>query len=64
VVAVITLILAGLAALALLAVVVGVTDAASRPAARERAAERRARWEAHRPQFHGGVDDGREWDDD
>ncbi len=60
----ITLILAGLAALALLAVVIGVTDAAGGPAARERAAERRAHWEAHRPQFHGGADDDREWDDD
>jgi type II secretory pathway pseudopilin PulG len=64
VVSVITLILAGLAALALLAVVVGITDAAGRTTARERAAERRARWEARRLQFHGGVDDGREWDDD
>ena len=60
----ITLIVIGLAALALLAVVVGVADAAGGPAARERAAERRARWEARRPEFHGVVDDGREWDDD
>jgi hypothetical protein len=59
---VITLILVGLAALALLAVVVGVADAAGRVTARERAAERRARWEARRPQFHGVDDDA--WDDD
>lgn len=60
----ITLILAGLAALALLAVIIGVTDAAGAPVARERAAERRARWEARQPELHGVVDDGRDWDDD
>lgn len=53
----ITLILLGLGAIALLAVVVGITDAAGRPAARRTAAERRRRWEAHRPRYHGVPDD-------
>lgn len=58
----ITFILAAVALIALLAVVVGITDAAQGPTVRRRAAERRERWEADRPRRHVPADD--DWDDD
>ena len=58
----ITFILAAVALIALLAVVVGIADAAQGPSVRRRAAERRERWEAARPRRHVPSDD--EWDDD
>jgi hypothetical protein len=68
VVAVIGLIVAGIVLIALIAVVVGVVDAARAPAWRDVAAERRARWEERVRELHG-VPDGAEapepeWDDD
>jgi hypothetical protein len=65
VVAVIALIAAGVGLIAVVAIVVGVVDAAQAAAWRRVAAERRRRWEARRPEFHG-VDssDPDTWDDD
>jgi hypothetical protein len=70
----ITVVAAGIGLLVLVAIVVGIVDAAQAPAWREIAAERRARWEAKRPQLRGREpyealypDDDREdntWDDD
>lgn len=58
----IQLILAAVALIALLAIAVGITDAAQGPARRMRAVERRERWEAsHRYVVHG-PDEG--WDED
>jgi hypothetical protein len=62
VVAVITFILASVALIAVLAIVVGIADAAQRPAARRRAAERRERWEARQLTYHGPADEA--WDED
>jgi hypothetical protein len=59
---VITLIIAGLVLLALIAITVGIVDAAQAPKRRMLAAERRARWEAARPYEPAGIDDP--WDDD
>lgn len=50
---IITLIVVGLGALALIAVVVGVVDAAQASAWREVAARRREQWYARRHEFHG-----------
>lgn len=58
----ITFILAAVALIAVLAVVVGIADAAGRPAARMKAAERRERWEARRLSYHGPSDEA--WDED
>ena len=59
----ITLILGAVALIALLAVAVGIADAAQGPSVRRRAAERRERWEADRPRRYVPSDDD-EWDDD
>jgi hypothetical protein len=50
---VITLIVAGIGLLVLVAIVVGVVDATQAPKWREIAAERRARWEAKQPPMDG-----------
>jgi hypothetical protein len=70
----ITLIIAGIGLLILVAIVVGIVDAAQAPTWREIAAERRAQWEAKQPQLHGAdlhagthsYDDtyDESWDDD
>ena len=49
----ITLIAAGIGFIMIVAIVVGIVDAAKAPARRRVAAERRENWEARRPQFHG-----------
>lgn len=56
------LILAGLCMIALIAVVVGIVDAAQAAAWREIAAQRRENWDARRPEFHGVEPDV--WDED
>jgi hypothetical protein len=66
----ITLIAAGIGLLVLVAITVGIVEAAQAPTWRQIAAERRARWEAKQPQLHGfdqyadspSHDDS--WDDD
>jgi hypothetical protein len=70
----ITVIVAGIGLLVLVAIVVGIVEAAQAPTWRQIAAERRARWEAKQPQLHGidahpgsqPYDDGYDesWDDD
>ncbi|HLU56255.1 MAG TPA: hypothetical protein VKZ81_12415 [Pseudonocardia sp.] len=66
----ITLIVAGLGLLVLVAIVVGIVEAAQAPAWRRIAKERRARWEARQPQLHGHAAygpyayDDESWDDD
>jgi hypothetical protein len=66
----ITLVVAGIGLLVLVAIVVGVVDAAHAPAWREIAAERRAHWEAKHRQPHGfdpypdPRHDDESWDDD
>jgi hypothetical protein len=63
VVTVIIFIAVGIGLLALIAIAVGIIDAAQAPKRRMVAAERRARWEATRqPEYYGGIDDS--WDDD
>lgn len=49
----ITVIIVGVAFIVVVAIVVGIVDAAQAPTWRRIAAERRARWEARRPEFHG-----------
>lgn len=49
----ITVILAGIVLITVVAIVVGIVDAAQAPAWRRIAAERRERWEARQPQPHG-----------
>jgi hypothetical protein len=49
----ITLIAAGIGLLVLVAIVVGIVEAAQAPTWRQIAAERRAQWEAKHPQLHG-----------
>lgn len=68
----ITLIVAGFGLLVLVAIVVGIVEAAQASSWRQIAAERRAQWEARQPQLHGGLDayagpqpyDDESWDDD
>jgi hypothetical protein len=72
----IALIAAGIGLLVLVAIVVGIVEAAQAPTWRQIAAERRARWEAKQPQLHGvdpyagshfyddSDDDDESWDDD
>jgi hypothetical protein len=71
----ITLIAAGIGLLVLVAIVVGIVEAAQAPTWRQIAAERRAQWEAKQPQLHGldpyagpqpydDVHDDVSWDDD
>jgi hypothetical protein len=72
----ITLIVAGIGLLVLVAIVVGIVEAAQASAWRQIAAERRAQWEAKQPQPHGGLDpyagpqshddvyEDESWDDD
>jgi hypothetical protein len=70
----ITLIAAGIGLLVLVAIVVGIVEAAQAPTWRQIAADRRAQWEAKQPQLHGidphaGIqpyDDvyDESWDDD
>jgi hypothetical protein len=71
----ITLITAGIGLLVLVAIVVGIVEAAQAPTWRQIAAERRARWEAKQPQLHGvdpyagplyddSDDYDESWDDD
>jgi hypothetical protein len=61
----IAMIVTGVGFIAVVAIVVGIMDAAQASAWRRIAAERRMRWEARRPEFHG-VDsaDTDTWDDD
>jgi hypothetical protein len=61
---VITLIVGGIALLAVIAIAVGIVDAAQAPKRRMIAAERRARWETSRQREYAPalVDD--DWDDD
>ncbi len=61
-IAAITLLVVGIVVLAVIAIVVGVIEAAQAPERRWIAAERRAAWEARRPSYHG-LDDSR-WDED
>jgi len=63
VVAMITLVLAGLGVLVVLAVVVGVVDAAMASGWRRVAAERRENWESRQMQHHG-IDHSADVDDD
>jgi Tfp pilus assembly protein PilV len=49
----ITLIVAGIGLLVLVAIVVGIVEATQAASWRQIAAERRARWEARQPQPHG-----------
>ena len=60
----IILIVGGIALLAVIAIAVGIVDAAQAPKRRMIAAERRARWEASRQREYAPalVDD--DWDDD
>ena len=58
---IIAFIAGGLALIALIAVVVGIVDARQAPNRRQVAAERRDRWEARQPEFHGPSYD---WDED
>ncbi|WP_300012481.1 hypothetical protein [Pseudonocardia sp.] len=58
---IVLLIIGGLALIALIAVVVGIVDAAHARAWREVAADRRGEWEARRPEFHGPYE---AWDED
>jgi hypothetical protein len=70
----ITLIVTGIGLLVLVAIVVGIVEAAQAPTWRQIAAERRARWEAKQPQLQGvdayaasqSYDDDYDesWDDD
>jgi hypothetical protein len=68
----ITLIVAGIGLLVLVAIVVGIVEATQAPTWRQIAAERRARWEAKQPQPHGldphagsqHYDHDESWDDD
>jgi hypothetical protein len=69
----ITLIVAGIGLLVLVAIVVGIVEATQAPTWRQIAAERRARWEAKQPQLHGHDpyagshhhdDYDESWDDD
>jgi hypothetical protein len=70
----ITLIAAGVGLLVLVAIVVGIVEAAQAPTWRQIAAERRAQWEAKQLQLHGldphagpqSYDDSYDesWDDD
>jgi hypothetical protein len=64
VVAVIGVIVGGVALIVVIAIVVGIVDAAQAPSWREVAAERRRNWEARRPEYHGVDDHDPEWDDD
>jgi hypothetical protein len=62
---VITFIAVGIGALALIAIAVGIIDAAQAPKRRMVAAERRARWEAvHRHDEHESVLVDDSWSDD
>jgi hypothetical protein len=56
-----SLIVSGLGLIALIAVVVGIVDAAQSRAWREVAADRRGEWEARQPEFHGPSEP---WDED
>ncbi|GAA3218058.1 hypothetical protein GCM10017691_00550 [Pseudonocardia petroleophila] len=58
----IALIVAGIALIALIAVVVGIVDAAHAGAWREIAAQRREQWLSRQPEFHGVDPDA--WDED
>lgn len=58
----IAVILGAIVLIAVLAVVVGIVDAVSGPAARLKAAERREQWEARRFTYHGPSDEA--WDED
>lgn len=63
----ITLIVGGLILLALIAVVVGVVDAAQASAWRRIAAARRERWESRQPELHGRFElysSPEPWDED
>lgn len=67
----IILIAAGIGLLILVAITVGIVEAAQAPTWRQIAAERRARWEAKQPQPHGldpyagsASYDDESWDDD
>jgi len=61
---VITFIIGGIALLVLIAIAVGIVDAAQAPKRRMLAAERRARWEASRRREHISVPIDDDWDDD
>ena len=54
----------GIGLILVIAIVVGIVDAARASAWRAIAAERRQNWEARRPEYHGIDDRDPEWDDD
>lgn len=60
----ITLIAAGIGLLAVIAIAVGIIDAAQAPKRRMIAAERRARWEAARQHEYSPAHVDEDWDDD
>lgn len=60
----IEIIVAGVGFLVVVAVVVGIVDAARASAWRRIAAERRHSWEARQPEFHGVDSAEPDWDDD
>jgi Flp pilus assembly protein TadB len=65
VVAMITLIAAGIGFIVVVAIVVGIVDATQAPAWRRVAAQRRREWESQQPEFHGiDAADVESWDDD
>jgi hypothetical protein len=61
----ITVIVAGIGLILIIAVIVGIVDARQASVWRRIAAERRRNWEARQPEFHR-VDghDAESWDDD
>jgi hypothetical protein len=61
----ITVIVAGIGLILIIAVIVGIVDARQASTWRRVAAERRRNWEARRPEFHqGDGHDAESWDDD
>ncbi|WP_214406152.1 hypothetical protein [Pseudonocardia lacus] len=61
----ITAIVAGILVIAVVAIVVGIIDAAQAPMRRQVAAERREKWEERVRELHGGVEAPEpDWDDD
>jgi regulator of extracellular matrix RemA (YlzA/DUF370 family) len=66
VVAVIALIVVGIAFIVVAALVVGIVDRTRAPALRRLAAERRKEWEERVLELHGGVEPAAQddWDDD
>ena len=59
VIAAVVWIAVGIGVILVIAVVVGIVDAANAPMWRQVARERRQRWESRQVEYHGGA-----WDDD